>query len=162
MPLATPSAMRCPNEREALCFSCQVFGAVFCVCISLKYNGSMEKLKDKRCIPCEGGVPPLAKAEAARLMTELSGWEFSKDGNRARAEQSSHDGKSIEKSMVFKNFDKAMDFVNMVADMAELEQHHPDIDIRYNKVKLVLSTHAIGGLSENDFILAAKIDRIEL
>ncbi len=83
-------------------------------------------------------------------MAELEGWEFSKDG------------KGIEKDLVFKNFDKAMDFVNMTADVAEFEQHHPDIDIRYNKVHLVLSTHSIGGLSENDFITAAKINAIHL
>lgn len=110
----------------------------------------MLKLKDKKCVPCEGDVKPLAKAAAVRLMVELSGWELSKDA------------KSIEKEMVFKNFDKAMDFVNMVADAAEFEGHHPDIDIRYNKVTLVLSTHSIGGLSENDFILASKIDGIRL
>ena len=113
-------------------------------------NNIMKKLKDAKCIPCEGGVSPLSKDEATRLMTEVTGWEFSKDG------------KSITKDLVFKNFDKAMDFVNMVADTAEFEQHHPDIDIRYNKVKLVLSTHAIGGLSNNDFIVAAKINHIQL
>jgi len=110
----------------------------------------MEKLKDKKCAPCEGGVPPLSKAAALRLMTELEGWTLAKDG------------KSIEKELVFKDFDKAMDFVNMTADAAEFEGHHPDIDIRYNKVRLVLSTHAISGLSENDFILAAKLDAIRL
>ena len=110
----------------------------------------MPLLKDRKCVPCEGGVTPLPKSGAERLMTEVSGWELAKDGL------------SIEKNVVFKNFDKAMDFVTMVADAAEFEGHHPDIDIRYNKVKLVLSTHAIGGLSENDFILAAKIDAIQL
>jgi 4a-hydroxytetrahydrobiopterin dehydratase len=110
----------------------------------------MEKLKDKDCVPCEGGVKPLPKAAATRLMSELSGWELAKDGL------------SIQKDLVFKNFDKAMDFVNMVADAAEFDGHHPDIDIRYNKVTLVLSTHSIGGLSENDFILAAKIDGIRI
>ena len=110
----------------------------------------MPELKDKKCAPCEGGVKPLPKAGAQRLMSELSGWELAKDGL------------SIQKDLVFKNFDKAMDYINMVADLAEFEGHHPDIDIRYNKVKLVLSTHAIGGLSENDFILAAKIDAIHL
>jgi 4a-hydroxytetrahydrobiopterin dehydratase len=110
----------------------------------------MPKLKDMQCFPCEGGATPLPKAAIARLYAELSGWELSKDA------------KSLEKDLVFKNFDKAMDFVTMVADFAEQEGHHPDIDIRYNKVHLALSTHAIGGLSENDFILAAKIDGIKL
>ncbi len=110
----------------------------------------MTMLKDKKCIPCEGGAKPLSKAAAVRMMTELTGWTLAKDAL------------SIQKDMVFRDFDKAMDFVNMVADQAEFEGHHPDIDIRYNKVKLVLSTHSIGGLSENDFILAAKIDGIRL
>lgn len=111
----------------------------------------MPKLKESKCIPCnDKELKPLTKTEAERLMAELTGWDLSRDG------------KSIEKDLIFKNFDKAMDFVNMVADLAEFEQHHPDIDIRYNKVKLVLSTHSIGGLSRNDFILASKIDRIQL
>lgn len=112
----------------------------------------MQKLQNKRCIPCEQkkGTAPLSKEAIDQLFVELTGWEIAKNY------------KSIVKDLVFTNFDKAMDFVNVVADLAEFEGHHPDIDIRYNKVKLVLSTHSIGGLSENDFILAAKIDRIFL
>ena len=111
----------------------------------------MEKLKDKKCIPCEeGDIKALSKAAATRLLAELVGWELARDA------------KSISKEILFKNFDKAMDFVNMVADAAEFEGHHPDIDIRYNKVRLALSTHSIGGLTENDFILASKIDSINL
>lgn len=110
-----------------------------------------ESLKDKNCAPCEDkNMKPLPATGVKRLLTELTGWTLSRDG------------KSIVKEMVFKDFDKAMDFVTMVADAAEFEGHHPDIDIRYNKVKLVLSTHSIGGLTENDFILAAKIDHIHL
>lgn len=117
----------------------------------VQYNDPMPKLKESKCVPCnDKELKPLTKTEAERLMAELTGWDLLRDG------------KSIEKDLVFKNFDKAMDFVNTVADIAEFEQHHPDIDIRYNKVKLVLSTHSIGGLSRNDFILAAKIDRIQL
>jgi len=150
MPFATESAMRCPGVSESLCLSCQVLGAVFGVCIPLQYNRPMPNLKDMKCIPCEGGVKPLSKPAAVRLMGELVGWTLSRDA------------KSIIKELVFKNFDKAMDFVNMVADAAEFEGHHPDIDIRYNKVKLELSTHSIGGLSENDFVLASKIDGIHI
>lgn len=110
----------------------------------------MAKLKEAQCVPCnDTELKPLTKEESERLMAELSGWELSRNG------------KSIEKNLVFKNFDKAMDFVTLVADIAELEGHHPDIDIRYNKIKLVLSTHSIGGLSRNDFIVAAKINQIE-
>ena len=111
----------------------------------------MPKLKEKHCIPCEGGsVKPMVRADAERLMNEISGWELAKNA------------KSISKEFVFKNFDKAMDFVNLVADLAEQEGHHPDITISYNKVWFVLSTHAIRGLSENDFILASKINGIRL
>ena len=110
----------------------------------------MAKLKDKNCIACEGGVKPLTPEASVRLSAELEGWELAKNA------------KSLSKDLVFKNFDKAMDFVNMVADLAEMQGHHPDIGIEYNKVHLSLTTHAIKGLSENDFILAAKIDGIKL
>lgn len=110
----------------------------------------MKKLHEKNCIPCEGDVAPLSKKESESFLGEVEGWELSSNA------------KHIEKTFTFANFDKAMDFVNMVADSAEFEGHHPDIDIRYNIVKLVLTTHAIGGLSENDFILAAKINSIRL
>jgi 4a-hydroxytetrahydrobiopterin dehydratase len=111
----------------------------------------MEKLKDKKCEPCEGAaLTALAKKDIDQLMTEVEGWTLSKNG------------RSIGKELVFKNFDKAMDFVNMVADIAELEAHHPDIHIWYNKIGLDLSTHTVKGLSQNDFILAAKIDSIRL
>jgi len=111
----------------------------------------MAKLKEQTCKVCEGAdIEPLSKQAATRLIAELTGWELSKDAH------------SIEKEMIFKNFDKAMDFVNLVADAAEFEGHHPDIDIRYNKVRLVLSTHSIKGLSSNDFILASKIDDIRI
>ncbi len=111
----------------------------------------MQKLKDKRCVPCEDkDAKPLDKNRAVRLMAEISGWALSKDA------------KSIEKEIIFKNFDKAMDFVNMVADLAEFEGHHPDIEIRYNKVRFTLSTHFVKGLTENDFILASKINSIHL
>jgi 4a-hydroxytetrahydrobiopterin dehydratase len=111
----------------------------------------MPKLKEMSCISCEQETTsPLSKEATKRLLLELSGWKLSRDF------------KFIEKELIFKNFDKAMDFVNMVADEAEFEGHHPDIDIRYNKVKLILSTHSIHGLSKNDFVLAAKIDSIKL
>jgi 4a-hydroxytetrahydrobiopterin dehydratase len=104
-------------------------------------------LKFKKCVPCEGGVAPLAPDEyGAFLRSELSGW--------VDVEQ-----KKIEKDYKFKNFKEALDFVNKVGALAESEGHHPDIYLHgFNKVRLTLSTHAIGGLSENDFILATKID----
>lgn len=105
-------------------------------------------LISKKCVPCEGGAEPLPSAEAEELLSHVKDWKFT-------------DGKKIEKDFTFKNFKEAMRFVNKVADLAEIEGHHPDIILYgWNKVRLELSTHTIGGLSENDFILAAKIDTI--
>lgn len=86
--------------------------------------------------------------EAKKHLAELQGWELESD--------------SIEKTFTFKDFAEAMRFVNAVADIAEEEGHHPDIEITYNTVEIELSTHAIKGLSLNDFILAAKIDKIQI
>jgi 4a-hydroxytetrahydrobiopterin dehydratase len=106
----------------------------------------MNELLKKKCVPCEGGALPLDRAAAEKYMDMVPGWELSEDG------------KNITKTYKFKDFIGAVNFVNKISEIAEGEGHHPDINIRYNKVKLILSTHAIGGLSENDFILAAKID----
>jgi len=104
-------------------------------------------LSSKRCIPCEGGTPPLTAQEVENFLKEVSSiWKL--EGNKIFAD------------FKFKDFKLAMKFINKVADLAEIEDHHPAIEVNYNKVKLVLWTHAIGGLSENDFILAAKIDEI--
>ena len=92
----------------------------------------------------------MPKADAERFIAEIEGWELDAKG------------KVISREFQFKNFDKAMDFVNMVADISEIEGHHPDITILYSKVILKLSTHSIKGLSDNDFILAAKINSINL
>lgn len=108
-------------------------------------------LKEKKCIPCENkNMPPLTVEEIAPLLTQVKEWTLSEDKNK------------ISKNWVFRDFLKAMNFVDQVADVAEGEGHHPDIFISYNKVKLDLSTHSIGGLSENDFIVAAKIDSLWL
>ncbi|MGH7829449.1 MAG: 4a-hydroxytetrahydrobiopterin dehydratase [Candidatus Binatia bacterium] len=104
----------------------------------------MSDLTEKRCVPCEGGVPSLGKAEVEKLLAQVPGWSLS--------------GKWITKEFKLKNFVEAMKFVNRVADVAEQEGHHPDIHIHYNLVRFDIWTHAIDGLSENDFILAAKID----
>ena len=105
----------------------------------------MDLLK-KKCVPCEGGAKPLIRSEAEDYLAEVSGWVLDQDA------------KKISKEFKFKDFIGAINFVERVADVAEMEGHHPDIHIHYNKVLLELSTHAIGGLSENDFIVAAKID----
>jgi len=106
-------------------------------------------IKNKKCVPCEGGVKPLTPDEyGAFLRTELSGWTDIEE-------------KKIEKEYKFKNFKEALEFINSVGKLAESEGHHPDIYLyNWNKIKLTLSTHAIGGLSENDFILASKIDTL--
>lgn len=105
-------------------------------------------LTDKRCIPCEGGVMPLFRPAAETLLKETPGWELVVDG------------KKISRKYKFKNFKEALAFVNKVGAIAEEEGHHPDIELGWGRVRIELSTHAIGGLSENDFILAAKIDAI--
>ncbi|MBI3331823.1 4a-hydroxytetrahydrobiopterin dehydratase [Candidatus Peregrinibacteria bacterium] len=107
-----------------------------------------KSLLDKKCVPCEGGVPPLIPAEVKKFLSETPEWEVIEENDK------------ISRMFKFKNFVEAMKFVNKVADLAEAENHHPDFDVSYSKVTLTLWTHAIGGLSENDFILAAKIDQL--
>jgi len=101
----------------------------------------------KKCKPCEGGTPPLTPETAQQYLASLTGWELL-------------EGAKIKKEFKFKNFVGSMDFVNRLAKIAEEEGHHPTILIIYNKVRITLTTHAIGGLSENDFIMAAKIDKL--
>jgi 4a-hydroxytetrahydrobiopterin dehydratase len=103
----------------------------------------------KKCVPCEGGVPAFTPAQAEEGLTSLRGWDL----------RDEH--KKIHKHLRFKDFKEAMRFVNAMADLAEAEGHHPDFAVHYNTVDVTLWTHAVGGLSENDFILAAKLDRIE-
>lgn len=106
------------------------------------------ELYQKKCLPCEGFGKPLEPKEISVFLDKIKGWQVIEN-------------KKIEKNFRFKNFKEAMNFVNQVAELAEREQHHPNISIFYNQVKLELYTHTIGGLSENDFILAAKIDRLK-
>jgi 4a-hydroxytetrahydrobiopterin dehydratase len=107
----------------------------------------VHNLKSKSCAPCEAGTPPLNAKEAAERMVELKdGWDL-------------HEGK-LRHWFNFKNFKETMAFVNKIADLAEAEGHHPDMHVSYGKVLIELFTHAIHGLSENDFILAAKIDAL--
>jgi len=106
----------------------------------------MTDLLNKKCVPCEGEVKPLSRADAQDYADEVPGWVLDEKALK------------ISKEFKFKDFVEAIDFVGRVADIAEEEGHHPDIHIFYNKVLLELSTHSIDGLSENDFILAAKID----
>ncbi len=108
----------------------------------------MTELTAKRCVPCEGGVAPM-DAEAARdMLGQLNDWELDESG------------KEISRSYKFKNYYQTMAFVNALAWIAHQEDHHPDLQVGYNRVQVRFSTHSIGGLSENDFICAAKIDAL--
>ena len=106
------------------------------------------KLYQKKCVPCEGTEIALEPGQVAHYLTQVYGWEVTEN-------------KKIQKNFKFKNFKEAISFVNKVAEIAEQEQHHPDIYIFYNRVNIELYTHAISGLSENDFIMAAKIDKLK-
>ena len=112
-------------------------------------HSTVEQLKAKKCKPCEGGVPPLSRQEAERLLRDMPGWELTQDGKRIRRE------------WTVKHFMAAIDFFNHVAELAEEEGHHPDLHlVGYRNVAIELWTHAIGGLSENDFIVAAKVGQL--
>lgn len=108
-----------------------------------------DQLIKKRCKPCEGGVPPLTPDAVKALMSALHGdWSVV------------NDGKAIQREFTFSGYHRTMGFVNAVAWIAESEGHHPDLEVGYGKVQCLWTTHAIGGLSENDFICAAKVDRL--
>jgi 4a-hydroxytetrahydrobiopterin dehydratase len=110
---------------------------------------SASELIKKRCEPCEGGVPPLESDAAIELMKALDDdWEMTAEGN------------AIIRLFEFAGYHRTISFVNAVAWVAETEGHHPDLKVSYGKVEVLYTTHAIGGLSQNDFICAAKIDRL--
>ena len=105
-------------------------------------------LAQRRCKPCEGGVEPLPPSAAKMLLQDLPGWDLV-------------DGTAIRKTVTCKNFVDAVRLIDRIAPVAEAEDHHPDLHLtRYKRLAIELSTHAIGGLSQNDFILAAKIDEL--
>jgi 4a-hydroxytetrahydrobiopterin dehydratase len=110
-----------------------------------------EQLTKKKCVPCEGGVPKYSLEQSKAQLEKLSGWRLT------------HDGQRIRKDWVVKHFLAGMEFFNAVAELAEDEGHHPDLHLEgYRNVWIEIYTHAIGGLSENDFILAAKIDELPI
>ncbi len=109
----------------------------------------MSQLAEKACIPCRGGVPPLAGAELERLAAELGGgWQVVA-------------GHHLEKELRFKNFREALAFTNRVGELAEEVNHHPDLYLAWGRVKVTIWTHKIDGLTESDFVFAAKVDRLE-
>lgn len=108
----------------------------------------MSDLTQKKCIPCTSETSPLPKSQIERFKKQLNqDWKII-------------DSKKISRQFIFDSFTSAITFVNKIAAIAEAEDHHPDITINYKKVTLELTTHAIGGLSENDFIMAAKADKL--
>lgn len=109
----------------------------------------MTELGEKKCVACEGNVAPFGREEAAVLLKQLNGWTLSGDC------------RWLSKEFTFKNFAEALACVDKVGALAEQEGHHPDIQLSWGKVVVELTTHAIKGLSENDFILAAKIDKLQ-
>ena len=104
-------------------------------------------LADKTCVPCKGGVPALKGAALAALLKEVPGWDVPNEHHLYRVYK-------------FPDFKQALDFVNKVGAIAEEQQHHPDILLTWGKVEITIYTHKINGLTESDFVLAAKIDRI--
>ena len=110
-------------------------------------NG-MSDLVARRCVPCEGGVPALTPDRVAQLMPQVPDWQLSADGA------------SISRELRFRDFHQTMAWVNAVAWIAHQEDHHPDLEVGYGRCLVRYTTHAIGGLSDNDFICAAKVDAL--
>jgi 4a-hydroxytetrahydrobiopterin dehydratase len=107
----------------------------------------MTELADKTCVPCRGDVPPLKGTELEEMIRQVPGWE-------------AVDEHHLRKEFRFRNFREALDFVNRVGELAEEQAHHPDIELGWGRVGLTIFTHKIDGLTESDFILAAKVDRL--
>jgi 4a-hydroxytetrahydrobiopterin dehydratase len=105
------------------------------------------ELASRKCVPCRGGVPPLSRAEFTPLLRQLRGWEVVNDHH-------------LTKSVTFPDFRSALEFVNQVGEVAEREGHHPDLHLSWGKVGIETWTHKVDGLTESDFILAAKIDQL--
>ena len=109
------------------------------------------ELTKKRCLPCEGGIPPLTSEQLPPFLAQVPEWQVTSDGKRIRREWR------------VKNFTTALDFFNRVGEIAESEGHHPDLHVvGYRNVAIEIWTHAVNGLTENDFILAAKIDQLKV
>ena len=111
----------------------------------------MNDLLDKNCMPCEGGILPFDLSEIHKYQKKVDGWNVKKNESKIYF---------LEKKYKFKNFVTSQNFINKVGEISEKENHHPDISFGWGYAKIIITTHAIEGLSENDFILAAKIDQI--
>jgi 4a-hydroxytetrahydrobiopterin dehydratase len=113
----------------------------------------MSDLFDKKCKPCEGGVLPFDITEIHKYQKKVDGWDIVQNKDKIYM---------LEKKFIFKNFLESQNFINEVGKISEIEGHHPDILFGWGYAKINITTHAIEGLSENDFILAAKIDKINV
>ena len=111
----------------------------------------MIDLLNKKCVPCEGGLLPFDISEIHKYQKKVDGWEVRKMKKK---------NYFLEKKFMFKNFEDSQKFINKVGEISEKENHHPDISFGWGYATILITTHAIEGLSENDFILAAKIDQI--
>ena len=111
----------------------------------------MDDLANKKCIPCEGGIPAFDKSEIHKYLKKVDGWDVKEDEKN---------NFFLMKEFTFENFIDSQSFVNKVGQLAENEGHHPDIHFGWGYAKIQISTHAIKGLAESDFVLAAKIDKI--
>ena len=111
----------------------------------------MTELADKKCIPCEGGIPSFDLKEIHKYLKKVDGWDVKSDDNKTYY---------LLKEFKFENFQESQKFVNDVGNIAENEAHHPDIWFGWGYAKVKIFTHAINGLHESDFVLAAKIDRL--
>jgi 4a-hydroxytetrahydrobiopterin dehydratase len=109
--------------------------------------GLMPELADRQCVPCRGGTPPLTPEQAEPLLAQLEGWTV-------------EDGVRLRKTFRFQNFVDAVGFVDAITPVAEDQGHHPDLEVGWGRVEVILWTHKIGGLTESDFVMAAKIDRV--
>jgi len=111
----------------------------------------MSDLSKKKCVPCEGNIPPFDTSEIHKYLKKVDGWDVKNDDDKSFY---------LIKEFKFNNFEESQNFVNKVGDVAEAENHHPDIFFGWGYCKIKIFTHAIKGLAESDFILAAKIDKI--
>jgi 4a-hydroxytetrahydrobiopterin dehydratase len=121
-------------------------GAFIFPCYAFSKEGQMAGLAEKSCIPCRGGVPPLTAEQIKPLAAEVPGWDVIENHH-------------IEKEFKFRDFKSALEFTNKVGAIAEEQAHHPDIYLAWGKVRVTIWTHKIDGLTESDFILAAKIEK---
>ena len=111
----------------------------------------MTDLLNKKCVPCEGGAIPFDISEIHKYQKKVDGWSIIKNDKEIFF---------LEKNFKFKNFKESQNFINNVSELSENEEHHPDINFGWGYAKIIITTHAIEGLSENDIILAAKIDQV--